>query len=259
MGCNLYQHEMYLDKTIEMLKNVEIIEYDMRDAGFNIAKRFKLLSKKDLNYLATLDKHRRKIQMGLYQKENKEFAINLVNGFKQCRKDFFEANNIETEQIISIKKDAIFILNKKARVTKFDNVEFVEKNKYTSYYYINKIEFYYYSPNNLLHVKGISDELLELHEKYMLTELKNIFKLVERSTNQKEYIKYIKKFAKYYRERELVNDYYRELNTQSLYRLKRKYMGVDMGLDNIEDDYIDEIDISYNYSHYIIPLIQYLF
>ena len=62
--------------------------------------------------------------------------------------------------ILSIKNDAVFIINKKLINIEFGLIKFVEKNIYTSFYKINGIEYYYYYSNftkeEYLDIKGIS-------------------------------------------------------------------------------------------------------
>ena len=43
MVSELYKRTMYLNKNIEFIFGKEIIEYDIKSAGFNIIKKFKFL------------------------------------------------------------------------------------------------------------------------------------------------------------------------------------------------------------------------
>lgn len=254
---NLYERHLYLDKSVDCLLSTHIREYDMKSAGFSILKREKLAGENFISYLSTLDKKQRNVQIGLYTKANKDIIEKFNNGFVKARKEFFEMNEIEDSEVLSIKKDAIFLINRIPEHTKFKGMEFVLKNSYSSYYYLNKIEFYFKNMGKKLDVKGISDEDLIRHEKYILNELKSIFSIVE--SGKKEYIiKRLKKFAMAYKNKELDYGFYRELNQDSLYRIKSfKVMSATVGVNNI--DSLDNIDISYNYLHYIIPLIRLLY
>ena len=215
-------------------------------------KKYGLLDKQKINYLETLGKKQRQIQIGLYIRANKELGEKLNEKFEEVRRWFFESNNLSEEHILSIKKDAI-ITTKRCLVTQFDNIEFVEKNFYTSYYNLNNYEFYY--NKNGVDVKGISDELLELHRDYMLDFLYNFFKMNEISS-RKRVIELLKQFAYYYKARKLDIGYYRELNIQSLFRIREKLFGQQIGVKDIGD--VNQIDIGYNYMNYIVPLISIL-
>src|SRR5699024_4216450 len=114
------------------------------DAGFSILKDSDCLSKKMLNKFSNMDKHKRHIEIGKMTIRHKEMNKIINKGLIKFRKSFMEENNIDDDSILSIKRDAIFVIGKIADKLRFsDNVEFVLKNKFTSYFRINKIEFYY--------------------------------------------------------------------------------------------------------------------
>lgn len=246
----LYEKHNYLNKDVEYLISNEIIEYDMRSAGFNIIKKFKLLDDTKINHLESLPKDRRQITIGLYQRNNKEFAETLNSKFVEMRKLFFEANNLNDDDVISIKKDAI-ITTKRCYNTIFDNVEFAEKHVYTSYYYISKFELYV-GPTKI-DLKGINDDKLKYHEDYMLDFLFKLFKLIE-TGSRKQIINNMIQFSNYYKRRELDIGYYRELNGDSLFRLNKTFNGDLVGVPHVND--VNLIDISFNYMKFIVPLIK---
>ena len=127
---SLYEKTLYLNKDIDYLFNCEIREYDMQEAGFNLCKEFKLLPDKTIQYLNTLDKNQRHIQIGVYQK-NKEFANKLKEAFILARKRFFEANELDDTDILAIKKDAIFVIKKNCINQKLSEfINFRPKNQY---------------------------------------------------------------------------------------------------------------------------------
>ena len=249
----LYEKHNYLNKDIEYLINQEITEYDIKSAGFNICKKYHLLDDKKINHLESLDKKRRQITLGLYQQHDQEFKEILNSKFVEVRKEFFEANDLKDEDVLSIKKDAIITL-RKCYNTEFDNIIFSDKNNYSSYFYINKFEFYI-NPT-IIHVKGISDDKLELHKDYMLDFLHKIFRLFETNPNKKYIIDNIREFISYYKDKRLHIGYYRELNKDSLYKLNRSFIHDYIGLQHVNS--LENIDISYNYMKYIIPMINIL-
>jgi hypothetical protein len=248
----LYQRHNYLNKDIEYIVSNEIIEYDIQSAGFNIMKKYKLLDEQKIRYLESLGKKQRQIQIGLYQREDRTLVKRLNEKFVEVRQWFFENNDIQDEDILAIKKDAI-MTTKRCFNTEFGNIVFAEKNIYTSYYYLNNYEFYY--NKDTVDVKGISDELLELHDEYMLDFLYNFFRMNEISS-RKKVIGLIKDFSYYYKRRELDINYYRELNSQSLFKINEKLFGEKIGLKYTKDK--ESIDIGYNYMNYVVPLISIL-
>lgn len=247
---NLYTHDKYLNKDIPYLISHEIIEYDIQSAGYNISKYYKLLDDNTLDLLGRMEKHKRHVHIGLLCKNNKDYNDKLKEAFKNIRKEFFIANNLVDDDILSIKKDAIFLL-KPVFNTEFDNVKFIEKNTYSSYYYINKKEFY--SSMSRIDVKGISDDKLEPHREYLLEFMHYIFKMAETS-DIKYVIKELVAFIDAYRNKQLDVEYYRELNDECSFRLYDKYNGFDLGISEIKDD--STINISYNFMNYIRPLIE---
>jgi hypothetical protein len=249
----LYKKHNYLNKDIPYLISNEIIEYDIQEAGFNLVKRFKLLSEERIKYLDRLSKQHRAIQIGLYIKADKEFGKALNEKFVEVRRWFFESNRLESDDVLSIKKDAVISL-KRCSNTEFDNIKFVEKNFYTSYYYLNKYEFYY-NKNHDIHVKGIKDELLELHKPYMLDFLHNFFKMNEISS-RKKVITLLRSFIEEYKNKTLDLGFYRELNGQSLFRLNESLFNESIGAMDVRD--INKININYNFNRYLIPLISIL-
>lgn len=252
MVSSLYEKHNYLNKNISYIINQEIIEYDIQSAGFNLIKYFKLVTNDKIQYLESLPRQHRQIQIGLYQKEDRTLIRRLNDAFKAARKLFFEANHIEDDDVISIKKDAI-IMGRRCNKEKFDNISFREKNEYSSYYYLNKYEFYFNAYG--VDVKGINDKLLLLHRDYMLDFLYNFFKMNETSP-RKSVIRMIKDFSFYYKEQKLPIDYYRQLDSNSLFMLKQKYRNEMVGVKFIDD--ITKIETGYNYMQYVVPLISIL-
>lgn len=248
----LYNKHNYLNKDVEYIISNEIIEYDIQSAGFNLMKKYKLLDEHKIKYLESLEKKQRQIQIGLYQREDRTLVKRLNEKFVEARKLFFQDNELQDNDILSIKKDAI-VTTKRCFNTQFDNIVFSEKNIYTSYYYLNNYEFYY--NHNGIDVKGISDDLLELHREYMLDFLYNFFRMNELS-RRKQVIDLIKDFSYFYKEKQLDIEYYRELNTQSLFKINDRLFGEKVGIKNTKDK--STIDIGYNYMNYVVPLISIL-
>ena len=256
MVSELYKRTMYLNKNIEFIFGKEIIEYDIKSAGFNIIKKFKFLPEDKIRWLESLEKHSRHVQIGLLEKNNETLKNNLKKGFCACRKKLFVENDITDDMILSIKKDAIFIKGIRLRNTVFDNIEFVKKNVYESYFYLDKKEFY--MNDDKCDCKGINDSLVPLHRPYMLDIFREFANLVRNSTHEKQ-LQFIKNVACAYRRRELSNGYYRELSKRSLFRPKSDILVLNskMGYNFYEGD-PSNLDISYNYTKFVVPMFRFL-
>lgn len=218
----LYLKDSYIEDNVSYATSSFIREYDISKANISILYKYGGIDIDTYNRLYMLQGLQRSIQVGLMCRDDKVLNEMLRDGFIESRRLFFEANNIQDYEILSIKKDAIFLINKIANVTEFEGVNFINKNVYTSFYKVGNLEFYYYSDvvNNVdtLHVKGIDDNILYTHEPFMLDFLKYIFELAETSTID-EVVSTISNFYREYIELKLPIGYYRELNNMSKFNL----------------------------------------
>lgn len=257
----LYMKDQYLNTDIPFIISNMIREYDMRSAGLNILYWKNAVSDKDYNYLISLDKKDRNIRLGLMIRDNPKLANVLKEGFEEIRHEFFLLNDLYNEDILSIKKDAIFIIGKRPTNLLINGIEFVNKNTYTSYYYLNKLEFYYYIREDKLDIKGISDNTVEQHSKYLVDFLIKIFRLAERA-NYKVIRKKIREFSNDYKKFKLDTEYYREFNHDSLFKIYNfQVKGELLAMSDIDHSMIEDgfVDISYNYMRYIMLLINIFF
>lgn len=252
--CDLYKKTNYLDKDIEGIFGELITEYDIESAGYNIIKHFKFCDEEVIERIEKLPKKMRHIYIGNLMREDDSLRDKMKKGFKACRKKLFEENEIVATDIISIKKDAIFIRNRELQYTEFDNIRFRKKNEYNSYLYMNKIEFYL--TDDRIDCKGIKDEFAEYHQEYMFDIFREFSSLM-RNNNRKKALEFIKNVAHLYRTKQLATGYYRELNTSSMYRLKEPLtlFGNQLGLIDC-DNCIDKLETWYNYVNYLVPLFR---
>jgi len=228
----------------------------MKEAGLSLTKEYRLLSDSTISKIEKLSKKERTIRLGVIQKDDKEFSEKLKAAFMDARERFFDANDINEEDIISIKKDAIFT-TKYCEHQKFGSyINFRPKNKYTSYVYLGKtssqnkaLEFYY--GNGKLDVKGISENMLILHDKYMSDIIRTYFRYMEEKSKN-ETLSYLSKICTKYKWKEMKLGYYREYNTLSQIKFTDDAMYVYDEMDTPSDG----IDITYNYFNILIRLIK---
>ena len=266
MSTKLYnpKRHAYINSSYDYIVSANIKEYDMKSAGLNILIAKKAIDEKTINYLKSLPPKKRKVTEGMMQRKNRELSKVINAGLEEYRSKFIEDNNIEDRDIVSVKRDAIFLVNKKITVNKYDgNIEFRPKNSYSSYYRVSrgliKLEFYYNKRDSILDIKGIDTERtkeFKHHEKYMIKFLKKLFKLNE--VSRKSACEFLKQFADDYRKLKLPIGYYREFNSFSLYRLNMSPIaGNDVAIDAKDDKRL--LNITYNYIYIIMPLIKMLF
>ena len=247
LPTNFETKSNYTNKNMLYLFNRTIYEYDIQSADINLCIRYKLLPEHRIEKIKKLDKSRRVVKMGLLQKD-KDFREKLKDAFTAIRKEFYKSNDIDIDDIIAVKKDAIFT-TKNCEQTSFDNVTFVTKNLFTSFIQINNLEFYY--SHERVVVKGIDDDILNRHENGMLNIILTFFKKMETSSIQ-DTLTYLNRMVTKYKLRQLPLEYYREFNASSKYVL----VNCDDTYDEFWDDGIDELDISYNFKNILIPLVK---
>ena len=207
---------IWYNPTIEYLIDANIIEYDIRDAGFSIVKEYGLLPSDKIKELEQLPKGMgRHIEIGKLQRDNKSFSEALAKGFADARSVFVRYNAIEDDDIICVKKDAIFTARTMSR-TKFGQVVFVDKHAYTSYirFSMNQnIEIMYSNETGDITVKGISDVSLNKHRLYLLEFLKELLPLIELRDGKAK--RFFMDFVNDYKSQKLEQGYYLEFNNMS--------------------------------------------
>ena len=249
MVSELYNHINYRSDAPYVISRY-VREYDISKANINILYSLGLISKETYDYLYSADRMVRQIQIGLLQRDDRNIAIALKAGIIEAKKQFFISNNIQDNEVLAIKNDAIFLIDKIAINTKFGNVEFKNKNTYTSFYKLcNNIELYYHIDiiNNVekLDIKGIKPEQSQLHDLYFLEFLKVLFCSAETESIEST-IDLLTTFYKEYIELKLDVEYYREFNSESLIKLKRMSSLYMYKADFIDPKHKDCLDISFN-------------
>lgn len=244
---NLASKTNYL-ANYKYLKNVEIQEWDIHHAGWSVLKFRHCLPETELNELLSLPKMQRTIREGLLQREHPEIAVIINETLAEVRTAFVADNNVEEERILSIKKDALFLVNttiKKPIV--FDDFEFRRKHSYTSYVNLNKKEFYYDGLFNTLDTKGFDKEIIKKNPMF-LEEIKTLLRSSEKLTKEQLYKFLVKERSKYLNLK-LPLEMYRELDTGA-FRIGN------YNLEVINETMKENLDISQNYLSYFRPLIE---
>lgn len=236
----------YTNKNIKYLKNVKIEEWDIKSAGFTVLKFKKILPENIIKEWEFLDKHTRSVKEGLLQKSNPKIAEEIIKTLAAARKGFVLLNNIQEWNILSIKKDAMFLINTPVIKNFVKDFEFRKKGEYSSYISLNNKEFYYNSNSNVLDVKGLSADSKEFQKDYFLKDLKYFLKSGEK-LQYDQLFSILKNYRKKYLNRELPLETYRNLDDG-------KFRVGDYTLDRIDESLRNDIDITQNYINYLLPL-----
>jgi len=236
---------------IDYLIGSFIREYDIAKANINILLWKGLISIEQYNFLYSADRMTRQVTIGKLRAANPELGKALDAGVIEVKKLFFEANDIQDYDILAIKNDAIYIINKIPTVTKFDNVEFTCRNIYTSYLRINRVQYlYYFDPimrKEVLDIKGIGEQQLALHQDFFyefLLELLNV-STVDSIENT---LWLIQAFSQKYVSLDLDIGYYREFNPASQYRIQGGLHYMELLADHLPEKDKYCLNISYNYN-----------
>lgn len=241
----IWEKDLWVNPNIPYLFNREIIEYDMKSAGLSLIREYKLLPDKQIEKLLKLGKQDLNRKIGLMERDNKELVKQKKEAFKNAREAFFRMNGLEDNDVLAIKKDAIFCTKRCKNCQIGTYILFREKNRYSSYIKLNKgkLELYYshdYTDDHL-DVKGIGEENLKLHDSGMTAFFWQFFRHMEMETAEST-LMWMRTIVDMYKSFQLPLCYYRQFNAKSSYILKNgeEYM-------EYWDDKIEDVDISYNY------------
>jgi len=248
----IYEKDMFKNPNITAVFGHTIYEYDIESAGFNISRQFKLLPQYRIDKLSKLPKKKRHIDIGYLMKNDKTYKENLKTGFMEARKFLFTSNELDDGDVIGIKKDAIFSL-KPCEITKLGYINFRVKNQYTSYIRLGTIEIFYNSDIDKFDIKGMDDNVVPLHYDGILLFLKKYIKLME-ANNSRTMMK-LMRFVNRYKQYELPAAYYRTFDVNSHFVEKTNSDILDCVYDDYDDNYVDDLDISYNFINVIVPLV----
>lgn len=250
----------------------EIIEYDMSDGGFSIIKEEKLLPQNEILRLSNLPKgfERNEAVGKLKYSKNPEIrdtGKKLEQLFAKYRIMFADQNDVNIDEIFSIKRDAVF-LTRYANQLKFGNyIIFVEKHRYNIYFLLghNELvtnfqtrhktyEVFYDTDSNDIAIKGISDEKIETyHNEGILSVIKKYLRYISRFDYQSA-TKYIVNVIDDYKFRRLPISYYREFNDESSYKFQ--VGGKQFATMEADTSMIEYLDIRYNFNHILVPMLN---
>lgn len=243
---NLWSKAYYL-APYPCVANTHIIEYDMEKANINVLLYYKAIDQKLYDMLYSMDKLSREIYIGKMEARNPEFTRIKADGIKEFRCRFIEQNNIQNKDILAIKNDAIYVIGDHEVTTAFDNVVFRRANDYTAFMKIGGLEVYYaYDPisdHEVLDIKGIREEKLELHREYMVSHICDVLYMLQ-CCSIEEAIKTNSELLEHFLNRRLDKGYYREFNAESKYRFNAGFNS--FVIDYINDDEVKYIDLSVN-------------
>lgn len=216
-----------------------IREYDIKAAGPTILLNKNYFTKEEYDKLLSMDNLTRNILVGNWLRINKDVNKVMMDEFIEIRKMFFDKNELEDYDIISIKKDAIFVIDKDLNNLEFGVYKFVKKNEYTDYLYVDGKEFYYNKYTNKLDVKGCSKESKEIQMKLYFSLIIELFKMKNKNDIFKKLIEFKDDYLNY----NLPKDFYRTIETN---QFPFKLAGGLVYMEEIPDVILNKVNINSN-------------
>lgn len=253
MNRAIYEKDNYTNQNINYIKNNLVTEYDISSAGLSILTDLNYFSDNDYNDLMSMDKLERNIIIGKELKKNNDMNTALMNGFAQVRAVFFEQNNIQDHDVLSIKKDAIFLINKDININGniSKHVTFNKKNTYNAYINIGRKEHYLDIEHNKLIVKKYPELVKERHKDYLFKLLKDVL-FLDTQNNKDEIYKQLAMFKYKFVIYNLEKEYYRSIKTGN-YEVRLNNTLIE--LDDIHDNVLEDIVTGYN-MEFILSIIE---
>lgn len=153
------------------IMDANIVEYDIEKANISVLYSKGAISKSTYEGLYNAPKHVREVAVGRMLRREKDLSGILSEGIMEARKALCEQLNLTSENILSIKNDAIFVIwgDIVPNITDVwvnQYIKFKPKGRYASFYKIYRKEFYYdYDPvtnREGLDIKGVGDYGVEM-------------------------------------------------------------------------------------------------
>lgn len=224
-----------------------IREYDIQKANISILFSKGLIDQATYERLLYSSRQDRQVEIGLMIKHDKKISDELKKGIIEAKRMLFEANNLSDSDILCIKNDAVFVLDKKLKYTEFGLIKFVLKNEFTSYMSLDsgKIECYYsydrINQKETYEIKGLGNASI-YHEQFMSDFIRFVFYEME-SGRVVSTIGNIYNFYLDYLNLHLDIGYYREFNSESLFAINNSIYKI-FSIPSRED--LRHVNIMYN-------------
>lgn len=246
-GEKLYEKVNYISGLKFLFSNY-IREYDLSKANINVFYLKGVIDKNLYNKLMIASREERQITIGLLELEDRKNIKILADGIIEAKKMLFEANDIKDSDVLTIKNDAVFVINKVLNHTKFGEfLDFKLKNTFTDFIYLKGIEIYYgynrVTNTENIQTKGLGKKAY-LHKDFMLDFIVYIMSEIEMG-NIESAISSFTDFFNDYTTGKLDIGYYREFNSDAMYSIINSPYKV-FTADNDEYTKTNIININYN-------------
>ena len=238
-----------------------IYEYDIVMAGFSMLRKANKLTEEELLTLPNEKKENRNIYIGNLMKENPELIDVVDKGLLKTLNKFLQLNDIQKNQIISVKRDSIFSTKKASVIQLKGGIDFRLANKFSGFFnFPQGIEMYY--TNNIngvvnnITIKGLSDNKKEKHQFGIINLIKELLEIIEVNNNSNTLVDKLNKIKINYLNKVYPIEYYREFNRKSCFRSLESINDGRILFDELSEDFKEKIDVQYNYRNIILPIMS---
>ena len=222
----------------------------MVSAGLSVIREDKLLPIQLIQRIEALPKHERSIFIGKLSllPAYTNLAKIITDRIKFWLNEFCIMNSLVKEDILSVKRDAVFLVgNYPTNLSVNMNIKFNVKSSYSVFMRIGQLELFISTAKNLIHVKGIDDTLVEkYHRNAFLMFILDFVKSVE-TQKLAEAAETLQLFKTEYTNLALPVDFYRELNSSSLFRMRSLAGRCTTLIETIDPKDMELVDISFNF------------
>jgi hypothetical protein len=250
--------QFYTNPAIKFIFNKRIYEYDIEQAGLHALRAQEEISEETYRAWKNLRKDKLVYYIGKTLGDTMKGQNEWISKIVQ---KFITINNIPAHQIISQKRDALFIFDIIPTHCTIDGFRFVCKGSYSSYLLIHPYELYYHNEAHRLTIKGIPNEQVQTHALIpYLIECIAAYERRERNLiTYRELYQMIASLKEAYTRYALPLDCYRELGNENLFCLYdsvyKRFIHV-TAIPNPTDCY--RLVSSHNFKKFIIPFISLL-
>lgn len=253
-NITLYNKTTYLRRDYEYLRKTPIFEYDIHSAGMNILYKYKKIDKYSYEFFSSLEKNTRNRLIGKLLEKNPEWNKMMTLEFKKIIGKFMIQNEIHDDEVLSIKKDSLTIINRKVNNLIVDNLyHFDMKSEYDTFLLLTRNgEIYLNTSTMEYEIKGFGERVIQNLTDTFFNFLLTSLLIDSERKNEHELYRHFKNYRSLYLNKKLPIESYYSINEDAyiianeIARYKLYY---------VDESYIDMIDISDNYS-YIEKLIN---
>ena len=205
----MHEKMIWFNEHIPFMFHANIVEWDMEKASLSVCKRFGLLPDSEIARMKALPKLEREKAMGMHQRGNKEFSNQLLEGIRDIRRKFLEANGLDESNILSLHSDAVIFNSRKKIIDTIEGVHFHHDHTWNAYMRYGRVEIFYKEDTDgtsSLDFKNVGADKVQEHTMGLNRYVIKVFQYIE--NYDKDVFKYMRKFQKQYLQNKLPEYYY---------------------------------------------------